>query len=252
MESIKSTLKATEESISDSPNFFTHVFMLNDKDKSELMNIVQYVLFAITPLILILKLMKHFIPSEEPNKSSLELSLEVVLQLLFIFVSFYFVHRMITFIPTYSTMNYPDFSFIYVILPTLLILFTMQTKLGSKINTLNDRMFKALGISTVLSEEEEPVRKNSHESQGQNEQQHQQQHQQQQPHHNEYSQQNNTEFSHPFGGKNFDDMYLDTKTPIVNANNPTNGPNINNYNQANVMTEPMAANGFGGMGGTFY
>ena len=74
MESIKSTLKATEESISDSPNFFTHVFMLNDKDKSELMNIVQYVLFAIIPLILILKLMKHFIPSEEPNKSSLELS----------------------------------------------------------------------------------------------------------------------------------------------------------------------------------
>ena len=167
MESIKSTLKATEESISDSPNFFTHVFMLNDKDKSELMNILQYVVIGIIPLILTLKLMKHFIPAEEPTKSSLELSVEVILQLLFIFVSFYFIHRMITFIPTYSTMNYPEFSFIYVILPTLLILFTMQTKLGSKINTLNDRIFKALGISTVLDEQEEPVKKNSHENQGQ-------------------------------------------------------------------------------------
>ena len=86
------------------------------------MNVMQYMVLGIIPLILVLKFMKHFVPPEDPEKGSFELVVEVLLQLTVIFVSFYFIHRIITFIPTYSKMNYPEFSFIYVILPTLLIL----------------------------------------------------------------------------------------------------------------------------------
>ena len=49
-------------------------------------------------------------------------------------------------------------------------------------------------------------------------------------------------------------MYVDTKNPLVNANNPTNMPNnqsVNNYNQQ-VEFEPMAANDFGAGGGSFF
>ena len=146
MESIKCSLKVTEESIDNSQGFFSYVFSLNDRDKNDLLNVLQYMILAIIPLIVVLKFMKHFIPPEDPTKGSFELLFEVIFQLSVVFISFYFIHRMICYIPTYSQMNYPELSFIYIILPTLFILFTMQTKLGSKINTLNNRLFKALGV----------------------------------------------------------------------------------------------------------
>ena len=244
MESIKTSLKITEESISDKQGFFNYVFSLNDKEKCDLMNIIQYMLLAVIPIILILKFMKHFVPVDEPDKGSIELMIEVLFQLSIIFVSFYFIHRMITFIPTYSNMNYPDFSFVFIILPTLLILFTMQTKLGAKINTLNDRLFKKLGLEDDEEEEEEkPTKKNVAKAPQVSQQQ---------------AQMNNGQqggsFSHPYSGPNFDNMYVDTKTPLVNANNPTNMPNsgsVNNYNQQ-FDNEPMAANDFGALGGSFF
>ena len=243
MESIKSSLKITEESIGDKQSFLNHVFYLNEKDKCDLMNVMQYMVLGIIPLILVLKFMKHFVPPEDPEKGSIELVVEVLLQLTVIFVSFYFIHRIITFIPTYSKMNYPDFSFIYVILPTLLILFTMQTKLGTKINTINDRLFNKLGLDTEVQEETVEEEKKSNKKTKEVAKQQQSQ---------------DSGFSHPYSGPNFDNMYLETTTPLQNANNPTQMPtgnSVNNYNQpGGDMIEPMAANDFGGIGGasSFY
>tara|TARA_B100000963_G_C22638067_1_gene678677 strand:+ start:2390 stop:3124 length:735 start_codon:yes stop_codon:yes gene_type:complete len=244
MDSVKSTLKLTEETISDNQGFLNYVFVLNEKEKCDLMNIIQYMVIAIIPIILILKVMKHFVPVDEPDKGSIELMLEVLFQLSFIFVSFYFIHRIITFIPTYSKMNYPDFSFLFVVLPTLLVLFTMQTKLGAKINTLNNRLFKKLGLEDDDDEEEVPKKNNKQPQQVPQKQAQQ-------------AQMNNVQqsgsFSHPYSGPNFDNMYVDTKTPLMNANNPTNMPNnasVNNYNQ--FESEPMAANDFGAGGGSFF
>lgn len=250
MESFQQSLKTTEDSITDNQGFVKYVFSLNDKEKNELMNIFQYMILAIIPLVLVLKFMKHFIPHEDQSKGSAELLLEVLFQLSVIFVSFYFIHRIICYIPTYSQMNYPDFSFIYIILPTLFILFTMQTKLGSKINTLNNRLFKTLGID----KDEELVNKEymTNNTNKPNPQQINSQggHQQQQMNNNSGG------MSHPYGGgnsPNFDQMYLDTSNPLVGANNPQNATNphaIQNYNQP---SEPMAANDFGGgFGSTFY
>ena len=146
-------------------------------------------------------------------------------------------------------MNYPDFSFIYIILPTLFILFTMQTKLGSKINTLNNRLFKTLGI-----DKDEDLVNKEYMSNNTNKPTPQQINSQGK------QQMNNNDggMNHPYGGgnnPNFDQMYLDTSNPLVGANNPQNASNppvINNYNQPTAI-EPMAANDFGGgFGSTFY
>ena len=59
--------------------------------------------------------------------------------------------------------------------------------------------------------------------------------------------------NHPYSGPNFDNMYVETTTPLVNAQTPGNMPtnaSVNNYN--NQMMEPMAANDFGGMGGALF
>lgn len=242
MESITSSLKLTEESISDNQGFFRYMTSLNQKDKNELMNVLQYMILAIIPVILVLKFMKHWIPLDEVDKGSLELALEVMFQLSVIFVSFYFIHRMILYIPTYSQMNYPDVSFICVVLPTLLILFTMQTKLGAKINTLNTRLFQKLGLEQVESEEkEEPKKAVTPPPQAAMNQAVSSQAPPSGP------------MNHPYSGPNFDEMYIETTTPLVNANHPTAMPNnaaINNYN--NAAMEPMAANDFGGIGGAVF
>jgi hypothetical protein len=50
------------------------------------------------------------------------------------------VHRMITFIPTYSGVKYPDFHIIFIILAVLMITLSLQTKLGEKVSILVDRL----------------------------------------------------------------------------------------------------------------
>ena len=57
MESFQQSLKTTEESITDNQGFVKYVFSLNDKEKNELMNIFQYMILAIIPLVLVLKFM---------------------------------------------------------------------------------------------------------------------------------------------------------------------------------------------------
>lgn len=47
---------------------------------------------------------------------------------------------MITYIPTYSGIKYPDFSVIFIILAVLMITLSLQTKLGEKVSILSDRL----------------------------------------------------------------------------------------------------------------
>jgi len=50
------------------------------------------------------------------------------------------IHRIITFIPTYSGVKYPEFHIVYIILAILMITLSLQTKLGEKVSILVDRL----------------------------------------------------------------------------------------------------------------
>ena len=50
------------------------------------------------------------------------------------------IHRIITYVPTYSGMEYPEFSIIFIILAILMITLSLQTKLGEKVSILVDRL----------------------------------------------------------------------------------------------------------------
>lgn len=120
--------------------FFNHVFNFDNDNKANMLNMVQYILLGIIPVVFILKTIKYYIPEEDDLKGSPELSLEIALQLFTIFFSIWFIDRMIRYIPTYSGTNYHKFNEINFILPILIILVTMQTKLGAKINILSERV----------------------------------------------------------------------------------------------------------------
>ena len=67
-----------------SKNFFKHVFNFNDDSKSDILNIIQYALIAILPIIILNKSISKYIPEVDEKKASLEISVEVILQILII------------------------------------------------------------------------------------------------------------------------------------------------------------------------
>jgi hypothetical protein len=125
---------------SKSKSFIKHVFNFDDESKSEMLNIIQYALLAIIPVIILNKSMQKFVPEAEENKGSLEIGAEVIVQVISIFIGLLFIHRIITYVPTYSGVNYPDFSIIFIILAVLMITMSLQTKLGEKVSILVERL----------------------------------------------------------------------------------------------------------------
>jgi hypothetical protein len=127
------------ESSNSSKNFLKHVFNFNDDSKSDILNIIQYSLIAIIPLIILNKSISRYIPEVDEKKASLEILIEVVIQILIMFLGLLIIHRIITFIPTFSSTTYPDFHIIYIVLSVLMITMSLQTKLGEKVNILVER-----------------------------------------------------------------------------------------------------------------
>ena len=120
-------------------SFINYLLTLDEENKVDLLNIIQYTVLAIIPIILILKAVKHFVPEEDDSKGNLEIILESVGQILFMIMALWLTDRVIRYFTTYSGKEYQSFNSINFILPFLLILSTMQTKLGAKLNILIER-----------------------------------------------------------------------------------------------------------------
>ena len=121
--------------------FFNSVFSNTEEDKSEIMNVIQYAMIGIVPIVILNKLIQRFIPEADVEKSSLELLAEIFFQIVIIFCGIIIIHRIITYIPTYSGFKYENLSLTNVILAFLIIVLSIQTKLGIKINIIVDRLY---------------------------------------------------------------------------------------------------------------
>ena len=126
--------------LKDTMGFFKYVFNFDDENKAQILNILQYGILAIIPTILILKITKNIVPEENEDKGSLEILVESVGQLILLLMLIWLSNKVISYVPTYSKVAYPEFNIISVLLPWLVVLFTMQTKLGHKINILAERL----------------------------------------------------------------------------------------------------------------
>jgi hypothetical protein len=120
--------------------FFTHVFDTSTESNAEIMNVTQYALLAIIPVLILNKLVQRFVPEADLDKSSMELTIEIVLQTIIMFIGILFIHRVITYIPTYSGFRYEHLTLTNVVLAFLVIVLSLQTKLGIKVNILYDRV----------------------------------------------------------------------------------------------------------------
>jgi hypothetical protein len=122
--------------------FFSHVFSSSEEGKAEILNVVQYSLLGVVPVLCLNKLIQRFIPDADSEKSSVELLAEILIQLILMFVGIIIIHRIITYIPTYSEFKYESLTLTNVILAFLILVLSIQTKLGIKVNILVDRVME--------------------------------------------------------------------------------------------------------------
>ena len=120
--------------------FFNHVFSTTEESKAEILNVVQYSLMGVIPIVILNKLIQRFIPEADTEKSSVELLAEILIQLIVMFCGIILIHRAITYIPTYSEFKYESLTLTNIILAFLVLVLSIQTKIGIKVNILFDRV----------------------------------------------------------------------------------------------------------------
>lgn len=136
-----------------------HIFSTTDEGKAEIINIIQYSSIGIIPIVALNKFIQRFIPEACDEKSSIEILIEIFAQTIIMFCGIIFIHRFITYIPTYSGFKYDNFVLTNVVLAFLVIVLSLQTKLGIKVNILFDRI-SDLWNGTYPENKKEYIKKN--------------------------------------------------------------------------------------------
>ena len=234
------------DSSDDSKGFLKHVFNFDDDSKYDLLNIIQYAMIALIPVIILNKSMSNYVPEADDKKSSVELSAEIIIQIIVMFIGLLLIHRVVTFVPTYSGVKYPDFNIVFIILAVLMITLSLQTKLGEKVSILFDRLMD-LWNGTDSSKKKKGKSGNVKVTQpiaGQQQMITGQMMPQSQPTYTDGTSINSLPTSSSTSTQqlpNYDNMYKEQNTPLVNAATPGG---------MEGFQEPMAANAVLG-GGAF-
>ena len=107
MDKISDSVKSVQH---ESSGFFNYVFKFDNENKHRIMNMLQYTLLAIIPVLLILRGIKHIIPEDDDSKGSIEILAESVGQVILIMLAIWLTNKIINYIPTYSGEEYPKFT----------------------------------------------------------------------------------------------------------------------------------------------
>ena len=64
-----------------SETFVQHVFNFDEASKKEMMNVVQYTMVGVVPIVILNKFMQKYVPEADDEKGSVELLAEIAIQL---------------------------------------------------------------------------------------------------------------------------------------------------------------------------
>lgn len=120
--------------------FANHMFSATPQSRAELWNAAQYGALAVVPVALLNRGLNWAVPEPDDESHSVMLLGEVLLQVIALFCGFVLVHRLITFVPTYSGFPYDKLSLCSVALAILAIMLSLKSKFGIKVSILSDRI----------------------------------------------------------------------------------------------------------------
>lgn len=113
--------------------FFTYVFKLSKFKQEDLINIIQYSIISIAPVMLFIYFTKKYFPTVNDMDSSLYIFIITFIELIFMIVGIFFIDRMVNFIPTYSGKYYETINLTTIIL--IFVLFMLLTHGGFRQRT---------------------------------------------------------------------------------------------------------------------
>ena len=113
--------------------FFTYVFKLSRFKQEDLMNIVQYSILSVVPVMLFIYFTKKYFPTVNDKDTSLYIFIITFIELIFMIVGIFFIDRMVNYIPTYSGKYYETINLTTIIL--IFVLFMLLTHGGFRQRT---------------------------------------------------------------------------------------------------------------------
>ena len=144
-----------------------HIFKFDDETKSNLMNLAQYTILAVIPVAILQNISEKVFPEYDASKGTMELLAEILGQALMACIGLFFIHRVITAVPTFSGTAMGDINLFSIIVVFLLSSFMFDGKVEKKFKAISNRM---MDLWDGKSEEDTNNKKNK---QQQNQQQQQ-------------------------------------------------------------------------------
>jgi len=120
-------------------NIFNKIFTYDEDMKYDSINLFQFILFSIIPIVLLSKFIENYSPDINNNKPTIELLLEIILQINVLFIGFYLIQHIVINIPTFSGKKYPEMFIVASIIPVLFSIISTDNQLNIKINILFSR-----------------------------------------------------------------------------------------------------------------
>ena len=119
-------------------SFFKHVTRFDSETKSELSNLLQYLVIIIIPIYILNRFINGVIPNFNENKGNVELLGEVIMQVISLLLGVYIIHRIVLYIPTFSGNNLLDVNFMNLVL--IIIFSGLNSENGKKVNHVYNRL----------------------------------------------------------------------------------------------------------------
>ena len=141
-----------------------HIFKFDDETKSNLMNLAQYTILAVIPVAILQNISEKVFPEYDASKGTMELLAEILGQALMTLIGLFFVHRLITAVPTFSGTAMGDLNLFSIIVVFLLSSFMFDGKVEKKFKAISNRM---MDLWDGKSEEDTDNKKNKQQNQQQ-------------------------------------------------------------------------------------
>lgn len=119
--------------------FIKHITRFDSDTKSELSNLIQYLVIVIVPFYLLNKGIANIMPEFDEKKGNIELLGEVIIHSITLLLGIYIIHRMVTYLPTFSGDNLAEINFMNIAF--LIIFIGLNSENGKKVNIVYERIF---------------------------------------------------------------------------------------------------------------
>ena len=135
-------------------SFIQHVTRFDNDTKTELSNVIQYLIIAIIPIYLLNKTLIDFMPSYDQNKGNIEVLGEIVIQNIALFLGIYIINRIVCYLPTFSGENMSEINLMNIVL--LIVFISINSENGKKLNLVYERL---IGSKENFEDEKEENKK---------------------------------------------------------------------------------------------